>query len=69
MLTTRPKGSKQLALSCFSLLRVYHSAVGHSAATAQLEQHAIIATPPNLNFTETISNGVRQFGQQSACPS
>jgi hypothetical protein len=69
MLTPRPKSSKQPARNFFSSLRVSHSAAGQSAAMAQLGQDAIIAPPLNLNFTETISNGIRQCGQQSDCSS
>src|SRR5436305_13968151 len=65
----RPKDSKQPAPNFFSSSRISDFAVGHSAIIAQLGQDAIIATPPNLNFAETISNRMWQFGQQSACSS
>jgi hypothetical protein len=47
--------------------RVFDSAARHPSADAiaQFGQRMIIAVRPNLNFTKTISNGLRQCGQQS----
>src|SRR5437764_931284 len=69
LLTIRLKSSKQPALSFPILSKVFHCGVRHSSVKAQFGHDATIATPPNLNFTETISNEVWQYGQPSACPS
>src|SRR5712675_2161005 len=68
MLAT-PRQKPRVTLAIFlAPSRVFDSAARHSPADAiaQFGQRAIMAVRPNLNFTKTISNGLRQCGQESA---
>jgi hypothetical protein len=54
-----------------ALSRIFDSAARHPStdAIAQFGHVATMAVPLSLNFTWTISNGLRQCGQKSAWPS
>src|SRR5882757_7109497 len=64
-----PRQKPRVILAIFlALSRVFDSAARHCStdAIAQFGQRAIMAVRPNLNFTKTISHGLRQCGQESA---
>jgi hypothetical protein len=52
----------------FALSRAFDSAARHSSVCAipQFAQDAVMAVPRIRNFTKRNSNGLRQYGQQSA---
>src|SRR5260370_29494635 len=59
LLTTPCPNSRIMLTNCFD------SGSASADAIAQFGQEAIITTPLNLNFTKTISNELRQYGQLS----